>query len=138
MMILLMFYIINQDNVNEISFSPLLSQTRNQLEILNFQLDCADKLIGLTNNLRNKGAMYEFLYNSDQAQNCIDNFFCSLRSQHNYIEQSLQLSTLLYTIINEIVIFDDMALIDTSLCKPLFHLSFFRIVNANIRKINQQ
>ena len=70
-----MFYIINQDNVNEISFSPLILWTRNQLEIPNFQLDCADKLIGLTNNLRNKGAMYEFLYNSDLAQNCIDNYF---------------------------------------------------------------
>ena len=37
-----------------------------QYEIPNFQLDCADKRIGLTNNLRNIGAMYEFLYNSDE------------------------------------------------------------------------
>ena len=84
-MILLMFYIINQDiclmNAKidlfcfKIYFSPLILWTRNQLEIPNFQLDCADKRIGLTNNLRNIGAMYEFLYNSDEAQNCIDNFF---------------------------------------------------------------
>ena len=75
MMILLMFYFTNQDNVNGTSFSRLISWTRNQLEIPNFQLDCADKLIGLTNNLLNKGAMYEFLYNSDQAQSCIDQLF---------------------------------------------------------------
>ena len=82
MMILLMFYIINQDiclkNTKidlfcfKISFSPLISWTRNQLEIPHFQLDCSDKRIGLTNILRNIGAIYEFLYNSDEAQNCID------------------------------------------------------------------
>ena len=54
-----MFYIINEANVNEISFSPLKLWTRNQLEVPNFQLYCAEKLIGLTNSLRNKGAMYK-------------------------------------------------------------------------------
>ena len=69
----------------KIYFLPLILWTQNKLEIPNFQLDYADKRYGLTNNLRNIGAIYEFLYNSDEAENCICIFLCSLRLPLNYI-----------------------------------------------------
>ena len=65
----------------KISLSPLILWTRNHLEMPNFQLDCADKRIGLAYNLRNIGAMHEFLYNSDETF-----FTCSARNSIIYLQ----------------------------------------------------